>query len=400
MRGGRCHARLLAMLLRLYRTRARTQPVQEALAVLGIAIGVALIFAVEIANTSVPASVRSLYHELAGGASLEVASRSPEGFPAALVSRVGEAPGVFGAAGVLDTRVTVIGPRGQAGLTLFGAEPDIGAIGGPLAHRLSLRELEVATPAPISSLAVAKQISGSHIPKIALAEEPAQIIGAQAGQLLVVQTAGHDVVALCARLLGARLAGAAAESPVAVATLPAAQAITGLNRRVTRIMVKPAQGQAATARAALRQRFGATLNVRSSEAEVGLLEDATRSSNQVASLFAVLSVVVGMLFAYNVMLLTLPERRRYITWLRNLGARRQELMGLLILEVAILGIAGSLVGLLLGDVLSHVLFESVPRYLTSGFPIGTQRIVTVPSLLIAVGGGLLASALAAVAPAI
>ena len=84
------------MLCRLYWWRLRTQPAQEALAVVGIAAGVALIFAVEIANTSVPASVRDLVHGIAGPASLEIAARTPEGFDERLMSKVGGAPGVFG----------------------------------------------------------------------------------------------------------------------------------------------------------------------------------------------------------------------------------------------------------------------------------------------------------------
>jgi putative ABC transport system permease protein len=137
------------MLARLYWTRLRTQPLQEALAILGIAIGVALIFTVEIANTSVPASVRGLYHELESGASLEVGARSPEGFEESLESKLGEAPGVYGAAGVLNAPITLIGPHGEAGVTLFGAQPAVAVIGGPLARRISVGELEKATPAAV-----------------------------------------------------------------------------------------------------------------------------------------------------------------------------------------------------------------------------------------------------------
>src|SRR5579875_1945696 len=213
------------MLLRLYWKRVRTQLVQEALAALGIAVGVALIFAVPIANTSVPASVRSLYHELAGKASLEVAARSPEGFSQSLVSKAGEAPGVFGAAGVLESRITLVGPRGQEALTLFGAEP---AIAGPLVQRVSLRELEGATPPQAAQAAGAGQLHGAHIPTIALPQGPANAIGAQAGQLLVVRTRGRSTLVLCARVLSSAVAGAASQSPVAIAPLSAVQAITGL----------------------------------------------------------------------------------------------------------------------------------------------------------------------------
>ena len=141
-------------------------------------------------------------------------------------------------------------------------------------------------------------------------------------------------------VLSARRFGAAAESPVAVAQLSAVQRITGLPHRLTRILVLPERGQEATARRALTKLVGRTLNVRSSDSEVTLLEQATHSSNQAAAAFTALSVVVGLLFAYNAMLLTLPARRRWISRLRDMGAYRHELISLVAFEVLVLGCRG------------------------------------------------------------
>jgi putative ABC transport system permease protein len=398
--GWRYHLRFIPMLAYLYRTRARRQPLQEALAVFGIAIGVALIFAVEIANTSVPASVRSLYHQLAGKASLEVGARSPEGFGQSLEGKIAEAPGVFGAAGILDSRVTVTGPRGKVAVTLFGAQPAIGAIGGPLAHRISLSELEKVTPAAVRESLLAKRLQGAQIQTVVLPEGPARAIGAAPGQLVLIETRGRSSVAFCARVLGPQVAGPAAQSPVAISTLSAAQAITGLQGRLTRVMVMPQSGQLALARRSLSATFGSTLNVRSSASEVKLLENATNSSNEVAALFTGLSVVVGLLFAYNALLLSLAARRRYVVRLRNLGAYRHELVGLVAFEVLILAGAGSLLGLVLGDLLSEAAFSEVPHYLASGFPISAQHVLTAKAALTATAGGVLATIVAAVIPTV
>jgi putative ABC transport system permease protein len=390
----------LKMLGRLYWWRLRTQPIQEALAVAGIAAGVALIFAVEIANTSVPASVRDLVHGIAGKASLEVAARTPEGFNEGLVTKVGEAPGVFGDSGILSAHVTVIGPRGRLPLTLFGADPSLGAIGGPLPRQFSWRRLESAVPAPVQGLGLAKRLRAAHVDAIALPEGAAHALGASAGQLLAVEVGGRAVVVLCGDVASAQQFGAVAESPVAVALLPAVQRITGLEHRVSRILVLPHSTQQQLARSSLTRLVGGRLDVRSSDSEITLLEGATRSSNQVATLFTALSVVVGLLFAYNAMLLTLPARRRYVTRLRNMGAYRYELAALLALEILVLGIVASLVGLVLGDLLSGAVFGAVPRYLAAGFPIGTQRVITPAAVLIAIGGGMIATALATIGPAI
>jgi putative ABC transport system permease protein len=394
------HLRLLPMLLRLYWKRVRSQLAQEALAVLGIAVGVGLIFAVQIANTSVPASVRSLFHELVGKASIEVGARSPEGFSQSLVARIGEAPGVFGAAGVLESRITLIGPRGEEALTLFGAEPAIGVIGGPLVRRVSLRQLEAVAPAASGQSEGATKRAIARIPTIALPQGPAQAIGAAAGQMLVVHTRGRSILVLCARVFGPNIAGAASQSPVAIAPLSSVQRITGLQGRLTRVMVEPQPGRRALADASLGQIAGQRLNVRPSSSEVSLLEEATASQSQAATVFTVLSLLVGLLFAYNAMLLTLPTRRGWITWLRNRGATRKDLGRLVLIEVLIVGLIASALGLLLGYLLSDIVFGGVPRYLTSGFPIGNQRVVSASALAVSIGAGLIATALAAGLPAI
>jgi putative ABC transport system permease protein len=392
--------RLVPVVFRLYWYRLRQQPAQEALALVGIAVGVALIFAVEIANTSVPASVRVLEHGIAGRASLEVAARSPEGVDQGLVSKVGEAPGVHGDAGILDARVTVIGPHGQLPLTLVGAGPAIVPIGGRLARNFPWEALVNNVPAGGQATGLARRLQDARVEPIALPEGAARAVGASVGQLLSVDVDGRSVVVLCGGILSAHQVGAAAESPIAVALLSAAQTIIGLAHRVTRILVLPKRGREALARRALTRRFGGTLNVRSSNSEVSLLEQATRSSNQVAALFTALSVVVGVLFAYNAMLLSLPGRRRYVMRLRNQGAYRYELATLMAFEVLALGVVASLVGLVLGDLLSRSLFGSVPGYLAAGFAIGTQRVITPVAVLVSIGGGILAAIVATVGPAI
>ncbi len=388
------------MLCRLYWWRLRTQPVQEALAVLGIAVGVALIFAVEIANTSVPASVRDLVHGIAGPASLEIAARTPEGFDERLISKVEQAPGVFGTSGILDAHITVIGPHGDRALTLFGADPAISAIGGPLAHHFPTRALESGVPTGVQDSELVGRLHGAHVDTIALPEGAAHALGASPGQLLLVDADGRQVVVLCGAVLSAHEFGAAAESPVAIAQLSAAQSITGLSHRMNRILILPERGQEATVRRHLTALVGRTLDIRSSASEVTLLEQATRSSNQTAAVFTALSLVVGLLFAYNAMLLTLPARRLWISRLRDMGAYRHELVSLVAFEVLILGAAASLVGLVLGDLLSETVFGGVPHYLAAGFPIGTERVITPIAVVASVGGGMLATIVAAAGPAV
>ncbi|MBA3809580.1 MAG: hypothetical protein H0X28_14495, partial [Solirubrobacterales bacterium] len=75
-------------IVHLYRVRLRTRLVQELLAIVGIAVGVALLFASQVANTSLSGSVRQLSSGLVGQSRLQLAARGPNGFDARVLAQV------------------------------------------------------------------------------------------------------------------------------------------------------------------------------------------------------------------------------------------------------------------------------------------------------------------------
>ncbi|HEY7933177.1 MAG TPA: hypothetical protein VID48_05060, partial [Solirubrobacteraceae bacterium] len=84
----------IANLAHLYvvRLKARIVLVQECFAVLGIAIGVALLFASQVADTSLNGSVRQLTSELVGNMQFQLHARSSSGLDERLVRRVSNLP--------------------------------------------------------------------------------------------------------------------------------------------------------------------------------------------------------------------------------------------------------------------------------------------------------------------
>ena len=279
----------------------------------GIAAGVALIFAVEIANTSVPASVRDLVHGIAGNASVEVAARTPEGFNQGLVSqRRGSAGGLRRLRHPRRAR-QVVGPRGQLALTPVRRRTRHRGDRRPAAHAVSRGTRSKARcPRRCRTWALAKRLARAHVDTIALPEGPAQRPRRVRRASSWSSTCGGPlVVVLCGDVSGSRARSEPRrKAPVAVALLPAAQRITGLEHRVTRILVLPQHGQEALAQALAhepcREHARRTLErQRSSRCSKGRRAPPTRSP----LLFTALSVVVGLLFAYNAMLLTLPARQ-------------------------------------------------------------------------------------------
>ena len=107
---------------------------------------------------------------------------------------------------------------------------------------------------------------------------------------------------------------------------------------------------------------------------------------------------MGFLFACTAMLLTVPERRRFIAELRIMGYRPGRVLQILGFQALLLGVLASLVGLLAGWVLSRTATHDPPGYLAFAFPLGIQRVVSIETVLLPFLGGVLATCLATVQP--
>jgi putative ABC transport system permease protein len=129
-----------------------------------------------------------------------------------------------------------------------------------------------------------------------------------------------------------------------------------------------------------------------------LLRQATTPNDQATGFFAFVSALVGMLLAFNAMLLSAPERRRVIADLRIQGARPRSLAALLLFQSLCLGLVASVVGILAGDLLSHSIFHETPGYLSAAFPLGTQTVIGWRPVVLSLVGGVVATCLAAAPP--
>ncbi len=149
----------------------------------------------------------------------------------------------------------------------------------------------------------------------------------------------------------------------------------------------------------LEHKFGA-LNVRPVTAEAQLLGNAVGPEKQVTLLFSAISLLAGLILAYNALLLASESRRRFIVNLIREGTPEALIVASLAFDALVLGLAGSALGLLAGELVSRLAFHSLPGYLAAAFPLGQQRVVSLSTVLIALGGGLLAAFVAALLPAL
>ncbi len=372
-------------ILLLYRVRLRARAAQEFLAIVGIAAGVALLFASQVSSSSLQGSVGELEHGIVGNATLQLSARDPHGLAQGVVGRVRRLAGVRFAAPLLEADAQASGPGGSESVELVGADQSLPALGGMLVPHGEL------TPF-------------GGIGAVVMAAELSHALGVvRFGQEVTLRFAGHTVQAPLYARLGERQIGQLARSPVVIAPLSYAQEMAGLQGRVSRVLVQPRPG----ARARVRAELGALAAGRSSigranvepiDYEATLFANAVSASNQSSALFSAISALVGFLFAFNATLLTVPARRRLIVDLRRDGYAPRTVIATLCLDALVLGVVASALGLALGEVLSTRVLRSDPASFSLAFTVGSEQSVSFTDVAIAAGGGMLAAFAAVLSP--
>jgi putative ABC transport system permease protein len=366
-------------IVRLYRVRLRARLTQEAFAVVGIAIGVALLFASQVANTSLDSSVQRLTSGIVGHMRFQVAARDSHGFDQSLLPAIAKVQGVQAVVPVLEQNANLVGPSGERSIDLVGTDPRLASLGGTIARHLNRLPLTGAGVMTLSA-SIARAIGITSIRPATV-----QVGSSEARVLLLPQSL----------VTGTQSLG---ESPIALAPLRTVQRLSGFSQRLTSVYVRSPPRLDRSIRASLQRLAAGRLDVRPADITNTLFRRAAGPVNQSTGLFSALSALVGFLFAFNALMLTVSQRRSLIEDLRLDGYTRGMIVQVLSLDALVLGVIASALGLLLGELLSVALFSSSPGYLSFAFPIGAERVVTWKSVAFAVLGGMLAAGAGVLAP--
>lgn len=369
----------VSALLAHYRLRLRRQLAAELLAGCGIAVGVALVFGVLLANSSITGSAPALIHAVQGSARLQLRARSSEGFGEALAERAGRLPGVRYAGFVLRENAQLNGTGGSRQIQVVGLSAGIVALHGAATRNLA---------------AGAELASGG----IALPAPLAQVVRARAGRPVTLLLGGYAHRVQVRAVLDSAAIGPVAQAPIAITQLGVAQELTERPGRVTEVLIEPRPGADARVARELRALVAGRIGVEGADSELRLLQATAKPLGQSTGLFAAIGAMVGLLLAANAMLFTLPERRRLVAELHMHGFELRQIQLILLFQALVLGVAASLAGLLLGDLLAHTVFHQSPVYLAAAFPIATRQSVHLATALGAFAGGVLATALVSLAP--
>lgn len=369
----------LSGLYAIYREHWRYYRAPELMAGVGIAIGVSLVFGVLVANSSILSSTREAINAVNGSATLQLVARSPRGFSQKLAQRVSDLPGIETTVPILRESAVIDGPSGRVLGQLVGVSPRIVSLESSATKDLG---------------AGARLLEGG----VGLPSGVAETIGAHSeGQArLLVNGVPHTVQVRA--VLNAGAIGTLATSRVVVSLLVTAQNLAGEQGRITQVLVKTYPGKGKQVEAGLRGLAAGRLNVEPADHELELAQTALEPTSQSTSLFAAISLMVGFLLALNAMLLTVPERRRQVADMREQGYDSRQVVVVLASQALALGVSASIAGVLLGEILARTIFDEVPSYLATTFPITGHQQIHLTAVLIAFACGVLAALAASMSP--
>jgi putative ABC transport system permease protein len=369
----------LSVLFGLYRRRLRDHTVTELLAGGGIAVGVALVFGVLVANGSIVGSVREDIRAVGGSANLEFVARSPGTFSERLADRIANLPGVARSAPLLRRYAVIEGPRGRERVQFVGISPSLIGLGGFATKNLGAGALLLARGVGLPS-----GVAGA--------------IGAETRQTNTLVVDGLSSPVRVRAVLNSGAIGPLAAAPLVVAVLSYAQTVTGAPGQVNEVLIEPRPGMYRQVAGELRAIAGNTIDVGPADNELRLAETAAAPVNRSTSLFVAIAAMVGFLLALNAMMLTIPERRRAIADMRIQGFDARQVLAIVVFQAMALGIVASCVGIVAGDALARTLFHEVPSYLATVFPVTGNQTIHIGTVMVAFGCGLLAALLVSLSP--
>lgn len=314
-----------------------------ALSVVVVALGVALGFAVALINEAAVSEFTSGMKTLSGVADLEV--RGPRGgFDEALFARLARDPEIAVASPVVEVDARIAG-RDEA-LRIYGVDAFRAAAVTPAFVGTADNLLDVLRPGVVF-----------------VSPAAATWLGIQPGDKLVVQTGMRD-----ASLAVAGFARAPTGERYAVMDIAAAQdafARGGLLSRID-LRVRPGvDGAALRARIARELPDGLTVTTPQDNAAVTLRMSRAYRVN--LNVLALVALFTGGLLVFSTQTLSVVRRRAHLALLRTLGLTRSRLVTLLVAEGALIGAAGSLLGLSGGYALANVVLHVFGADLGAGF---------------------------------
>ena len=351
-------------------------PWQLWLTLLSIALGTAVMIAVDLANMTANQSFRHSVTVLSGPMTHEISAGQAE-FPEDIYTRLRVQWAIRDAIPQVEGAVSIAGYQ----YTLLGFDP--------LAY-LSQSETSFTFPTDIISRLLTEPDS------VVIPSSLANRVNLKAGEVLDVKIDNRPkkltILAIVDTQSDARL------NDLVLTDIATAQSLLGKNGYLTRIQLVLDDLQSA----ALKDRLPADLKLISYQNQQQSFSQMTEAFRINLTAMSLLAVLVGAFLVYNTMTFSVLQRRQTFAINRMLGTTGRQLFRHMLLEAITLGLIGAALGILLGIVLGQGLLILVTQTISDLYVTvsATDLLITPWQVLKGMGIALLAVLAATLAPAL
>jgi putative ABC transport system permease protein len=366
--------------------RLRLRPLQYALCILGIALGVAMLVSIDLANGSAQRAFSLSTDAITGRATHRIEAIAPTGVEEGVytqlkrsLSRVPMAPVVEG-----YVRVSELGdqPMRLLGVDLFAEAP----------FRSYLGEVGSQGTGSIQFL--------TQPDTIVLSQEIATQYGVQLGDSLHLDVAGRGKTARVIGILEASDSlNRRALSNFLFADIATAQEIleqTGFLNEIDLIVKQPED------LAAIAALIPSAVKLETAAAQKNAVQQMTAAFELNLSALSLLALVVGMFLIYNTVTFSVIQRRPIFGILRCLGVTQGQLFTLIFGEAALFSVIGSVLGVGLGIFLGRSIVGLITQTINDFyFIVNVQQVTLANSTIVkGLGVGIASALLASTLPAV
>ena len=332
------------ILIKIALKYSRHHQARTLLLVLGIALGVSGVVAIDIAKTSVSKSFELSTGLVTGKATHRIMGTTLS-LPQSLFTTLKVSLGIKHCAPVISQYIHVEELQGKQ-MQLLGIDP----FSESAFRTLSLAPNQSATAPNLAETLMSE--SGVLLSQT-LARENSLI----PGDTLTLVFGKKQVPVPIAGFLDS---GAALESValtgILVADIATVQELLGMGDRISHIDMILKSKQAVKAIKAILPKGTTLVPTAQSSQAVRNLSNAFETS---LTAFSMLALFMGMFLIYNTVSFSVTQRQRLTGTLRSLGATQRDIFLMVTLEVLIYGIVGSLLGILAGVLLGKAAVHAV-----------------------------------------
>lgn len=368
---------------------------QAVLMLVGMALGVAVVFAVDIANESAKRAFSLSLDAVTGRATHQITGGAA-GFDEQVYTRLRTEIGLHKSAPVIEGAVALVSGDQNTTETLQLLGVDLFA--EPM-FRNQLTGSNDQQESSGNSRSARSTLDLLTTGSVILGNATAERLGVAKGKNIAVDSIGP--LRQLQLINTVNTDKQAAFDSIAMVDISTAQELLGFQGKLSRIDLALGEASGAAQIKLIEQTFPG-LQVIESGRRNNALQQMTEAFHTNLLAMSLLALLVGAFLIYNTVTLSVLQRRSMFGQLRVAGVRRRELFTSILGETLVFAIVGTVAGLLLGLMLGNVLLTLVTRTINDlYFALDVRRLdFSLFTLLKAIAIGLGAALIAALAPAI